>query len=133
MSLHHQMQNLKYTKTLEIQKNKISLKTADGILVVPVYEIQYVQAYGNYTKVYVTGQMRFLLISNTLSFFEKKFSESGFLRIHYSLLVNAVWIKSVNLKSPPFVVLKSGIQLTVAQRRKQAVEQFMLEFTDSIK
>lgn len=47
--------------------------------------ILYIEAYGNYTKVYLPGEM--ILTHSSLSFFETRLPEPAFLRIHKSFIV----------------------------------------------
>lgn len=49
------------------------------------HEIIYIEAYGNYTKVYLPGGM--LLTHASISFYAEKLAEPAFLRVHKSFLV----------------------------------------------
>lgn len=84
---------------------------------VPIAEILWVEAAGNYVELHVVGG-RALLMRATLASLEKRLERWGFLRIHRSRLVNATGVKSV--ESHPAgdatLVLADGRTISASRR-----------------
>lgn len=73
--------------------SSIPVKQGDNILIIPIHEIVYFEAYDNYSFVYdVNGQKR--LCDYSLLFLEKRL-EDKFSRIHRKYLVNESYIKQI--------------------------------------
>lgn len=71
--------------TLTTAPKLLTLKVDHGYLRLEQREIDYVQSWGNYVKVFVNGQM--MLGSMTTSEIENKLDDIKFLRIHKSYIV----------------------------------------------
>ncbi|BDD10299.1 DNA-binding response regulator [Fulvitalea axinellae] len=65
--------------------NCLFLKDGKKIVRLDVEEIDYLESYGNYVKVWHGGQMT--MTPDTLTAFENRLGEKGFLRVHKSFLV----------------------------------------------
>lgn len=120
----HQEQRLALLKqSLEKSAGKIALPTMEGFHFVAVSEIEYCEADGNYTHVYlVNGQN--ILVSRTLKEFDDLLSEAGFFRIHQSYLVNLRYMRKF-VKAHSSLVTDSGKSLPVASRKKEAFISFL--------
>ncbi|GAB4002003.1 hypothetical protein GCM10028807_59580 [Spirosoma daeguense] len=83
---------------------------------IPVAAIEYLEAMGNYTTLYVVGQKP-LLVAITLKRLEERLPT--FLRIHKGTLVNPAHIVAYRFRhvSSPFVELSQDRQLTISRRR----------------
>lgn len=69
-------------------KERIALPTADGIAFLPVADIEYCEADGNYTRVFVAGRQKEMLFVKPLKEIEEMLQGSTFYRTHNSYLVN---------------------------------------------
>ena len=76
----------------KMQPQKIAIATMDGMEIVLVENIVYMEAAGNYTQIYFsTGKP--MVASKTLKDFEDLLQGSGFFRIHNASLINPVFVK----------------------------------------
>ncbi len=99
-------------------ESKIALNTGDGIYLKRLSEIIHIQAEGNYTKFYLVGVKRPMLISRTLKEFENILSKSGFVRVHYSHLINLSHLTSLHNKDGCNVVMSNNDSIPVSTRKK---------------
>ena len=85
-------------------------------------EIQYLEAYGNYTLIYSDGHK--YTASKTLKEFQILLDENKFLRIHKSFIVNINSVKKFDAKNNSSFILHTGIKVPVSRRRKHLLNQF---------
>ena len=104
---------------------KIALNTGNGIYIKPLAEIIYIQADGNYTRFIMKGSSRPLLISRPLKDFEDMLSQSGFVRIHYSHLINLSQLHSFHSKDGSYVVMSDKSVLPVSTRKKAGLLEIL--------
>jgi two-component system LytT family response regulator len=93
---------------------RVLVRNGDRMLVLSAAEIDWVEAYGDYVRLYV-GQQAHLLRS-TLTEMEQRLKPEGFARIHRSRLVNLERIREfVTVSSTELLVmLKNGTQLNAS-------------------
>jgi two-component system LytT family response regulator len=77
-----------YMHPMQPGKEKIALPTADGIVFLPVADIEYCEADGNYTKIFVAGRPKEMLFVKPLKEIEEMLQGGAFYRTHNSYLVN---------------------------------------------
>jgi len=112
------LQNLKNDKK-ELQR--IAIPSLDGFQFVETESIIYLEANSNYTCFYLTNNAK-ITVAKTLKDFEELLPASIFIRIHHSYIINKNLVeKYINGKGGQ-VVMKNGIVLDVARRKK---EEFM--------
>ncbi|HEY1039758.1 MAG TPA: LytTR family DNA-binding domain-containing protein [Bacteroidia bacterium] len=70
-----------------VQQQKIVLPLQDGFEVVSMQDIIHCVAHDNFTDFYFVSKQK-MMICRTLKFYEELLSESGFLRVHKSHLIN---------------------------------------------
>lgn len=99
-------------------ESKIALNTGDGIHLKRLSEIVHIQSDGNYTKFFLVGVKRPLLISRKLKDFEELLAQSGFVRIHYSHLININHLESYHSKDGFYVIMSNGDSIPVSTRKK---------------
>jgi len=109
------------------ESKKIVLKTLDSIYAVNVKEIVRCEADTYYTKFFLNdGQI--IMVSSTLKEFDEMLSEFGFFRVHQSHLINLDYFVRYKKADGGSAVLKDGIEIPVASRKKelflQAIENF---------
>ncbi|MCO4818438.1 MAG: response regulator [Bacteroidetes bacterium] len=97
---------------------KIALNTTDGIYLKKIEDIIHIQAYGNYTKLFLKEVETPMVISKTLKDFEHVLKPARFVRIHTSHLINLAHLDSFHNKSGGYVVMSNGINLPVSERKK---------------
>jgi two-component system LytT family response regulator len=104
---------------------KIALTNSDGTYIVNIEELVYIEANGNYTKVYLKNEKKSLLISKTLKFFEKLLQNLGFIRPHHAYIVNSTFIRKYVNKDGSYLILKDGTHVPVSQRKKQDILSYI--------
>lgn len=99
------------------QNNKICLGTLTGFQVVPVSDIIYCEAEGNYTNFHLLGKKK-ICVSRPIIDFELMLSENDFFRIHKSFMVNLHHIKEYKRGDGGAVIMDSGEEIDVSRRKK---------------
>ena len=77
-----------------IQSSRVVLKDGNKIKIIPVSQIQYIEAADDYVKIF-TAEGSFLK-KKTMQYFEHTLPKEQYIRIHRSYIVNAQFIASVS-------------------------------------
>jgi two-component system LytT family response regulator len=124
--LNQQIKNLlSHLKTNRDFLDRMVINHKDRLLIVPVKEVEWVTAYGNYLKVHTGGKT--YLLRDTISNLSEQLDPAIFLRIHRSTIVNAERIKEFQ---PMFggqysVILKDGSEFALSRNyRKEVLSRF---------
>jgi two-component system LytT family response regulator len=102
----------------------IAIKTGGQYLVIRVSSIDWIEADGNYAKLYVDKRPR--ILTKTLATLEKEVLDPNvFIRVHRSAIVNATKIAAVE---PHFhgeltLVLHDGTHVQCSRRHRQKLEE----------
>ena len=105
---------------------KIALSTFEGLEFVKVDQIVRCEADDNYANVYLEGGRK-VLVSKTLKEIEGILKDHGFLRVHYSHLVNLNKITRYVKGDGGYVIMDSGDTVNVSRSKK---EQFLNTFSN---
>lgn len=100
---------------------QVALPTLEGFTIIETNEILYAAADGSYTTFHLTGKRK-LTVSRNLKEYNKLLQNSGFFRIHHSLLVNLIHVRKYTRGKSGCVELTDGTHLEVAFRRR---DEFM--------
>lgn len=101
------------------QDRKIALPTMEGINFERVQSIINLEAKGNYTMLYFTGNRK-LLVCKTLMEMEKQIKTgSQFVRIHRSFTINLNHLEKYIKGKGGFVVMDNGTSINVSTGKKQ--------------
>lgn len=98
-------------------KDRIVLKDMENIYVIKITDIIHCEADGRYTRFFVNGYERPILVSTNLKEYEQLLAPSGFVRIHHSHLINLshiLRIDKVNLS----VHLSEEQKVPISVRKK---------------
>ncbi|MEP7251681.1 MAG: LytTR family transcriptional regulator DNA-binding domain-containing protein, partial [Ginsengibacter sp.] len=97
------------------QQSRIVVKDGNKIKIIPVNQIQYLEAADDYVKI-ITADGSFLK-KRTMSFFEQSLSAYHFIRIHRSYIVNTQLITRIDPyeKDMHIVILNTGAKLSVSK------------------
>ncbi len=97
------------------QQSRIVVKDGNKIKIIPVNQIQYLEAADDYVKI-ITANGSFLK-KRTMAFFEQSLSTYHFVRIHRSYIVNTQLITRIDPyeKDAHIVVLNTGTKLSVSK------------------
>ena len=98
-----------------IQQNRVVVKDGSKIKIIPINQIQYVEAADDYVKI-VTEAGSFLK-KKTMAYFEDSMHQFSFVRIHRSYIVNSQLITRIDVheKDTHIVLLSTGTQLPVSK------------------
>lgn len=97
------------------QQNRIVVKVGNKIKIIPVTQINYLEAADDYVKI-VTAEGTFLK-KRTMIFFEESLTSWHFVRIHRSYIVNTQLITRIDAheKDSHLVLLSTGAKLPVSK------------------
>lgn len=102
----------------EIQEalERIAVRSGKKIHVIPVSDIHFIEANGDYVMIHTDGQ-RFLK-EKTMKYFEDHLDPDQFVRIHRSYIVNVIMISKIELydKETHLVLLKDGNKLKASRK-----------------
>jgi two-component system LytT family response regulator len=93
-------------------RDKVLIRTKNGVFVRPMQQIMYITAEGSYSEIHFQNEDK-LMMSKSLS--NVHLPDERFYRIHASVIVNITYIKRM-LKDK--VILLNGLYFPISQRRK---------------
>lgn len=102
---------------------KITIKTVDGINVINLREIQFIQSHKNYS-VFHNGCEE-IISSKSLGDYEILLKDFGFIRIHRSTLVPISQIKELKRGRNWTITLNSNQKLEVARNKHEELSQIL--------
>jgi two-component system LytT family response regulator len=121
------LKNLKKTPQLinAVDSGKISISTQDGLKLIPVAEIVYVEADSNYSEFHMINKTK-VVSSKSLIVYEEMLQNQNFLRTHKSYLVNMKHIVEYQKGSGGRIFMCNGAWLPVSRQKKQDVLDFLM-------
>jgi len=109
------LENIVLTNSVE----KTIVPTKDGLAIVKNTEIIHLEAFENYTTLYLTSGKKYVS-SKSIKAFEDKLDPNMFFRAHKSHIINiAHHLKEFNRSEGNIAVLSDGTQVPVARRKLQ--------------
>ncbi len=95
----------------------ILVTTARGATVLHLSEIDWIEAAGNYSQLWVGTRSYFL--RESLQLLEKRIQHNGFIRVHRRALVRLDKVRELSRTraGSPVAVLNSGVRIPVSRRR----------------
>lgn len=102
---------------------KLVFHVRDKVILVPLTEIAFFEAYSNYTQAWLQDGQHFIQ-ARPLSDIESMISEhEDFLRIHKSVIVNTHFIRSYSKGESCIITMVSGQEFEISRRRKTELLQ----------
>jgi len=100
---------------------RIEVRTGGRIALVPVADIDWIEAYDDYARLHVAG--RRLLVTERMGRLEATLDPARFVRIHRSALVNLSRVRELYHHSHGdyIVVLATGVRLRMARSRRHVL------------
>lgn len=97
------------------ERNRIVVKEAGNIRIIPVNEIQHIEAYDDYVKIYTAKEM--FLKKKTMSFYEQILDPSQFIRVHRSYMLQLSHLTRIEPleKDTHVALLKSGVRIPLSK------------------
>ncbi|MFN8353562.1 MAG: LytTR family DNA-binding domain-containing protein [Spirosomataceae bacterium] len=99
------------------QPSKITISASDGISLLNIQDIVYLEADGPYTTFFLQNNEK-LVSSHNLKEYEEMLENQGFFRCHHSYLVNLNHIRKY-VKSDGYLLMDNGRQVEVSKRKKE--------------
>jgi two-component system LytT family response regulator len=108
----------------EEKLNRIVVKKNNKILVIPIDEINFIEAKDDYVSI-VTNEGSFLK-QNRMKYYEENLPDK-FIRIHRSYICNLTQIKEIALleKESHFAILKTGEKLSVSKNGYKRLKEII--------
>lgn len=97
------------------ERNRIVVKEAGNIRIIPVNEIQHIEAYDDYVKIYTAKEM--FLKKKTMSFYERILDPAQFIRVHRSYILQLSQLTRIEPleKDTHVALLKSGVRIPLSK------------------
>jgi two-component system, LytTR family, response regulator len=97
------------------QNNRIVVKTGSKVKIIPVHEIQYLEANDDFVKI-ITSEGTFLK-NKTMSFYEQTLDPLQFVRVHRSYIVHISQITKIEpyQKETHMAILRGGQQIPISK------------------
>ena len=97
------------------QNNRIVVKDGSKIKIIPITQLQYIEAADDYVK--LVTQEGIFLKNKTMSYYESTLASQQFIRIHRSYLVNSQLVTRIDAyeKEGHIITLKTGQTLPVSK------------------
>ncbi len=98
-----------------IQQNRVIVKDGSKIKIIPVSQIQYLEAADDYVKIFIAEGS--FLKKKTMSYFEESLQAFHFVRVHRSYIVNTQLITRIDAyeKDSHILLLSTGAKLPVSK------------------
>lgn len=93
------------------KQQRIVVKHGQDVRIIPLSEITYLEAYGDYIKIHCKDGV--FLKKQTMNYYENKLDPNQFIRVHRSFFVQSNTIHKI--ESADFVLLKSGEKVPVSK------------------
>jgi two-component system LytT family response regulator len=108
---------------------RLCLPTQKGFTIVKLEEIVYCEAQRSYTMFRLLDN-KSILISKPLFDYDKLLTDTIFLRVHKSFLINLMHIKEYTRGEGGTVIMSNDMEIEVSRRRK---EQFLIKVKEFFK
>lgn len=104
-------------KAAEAQQKKIVLPLLHGFEVVKIEQIIICEAFDNFTNFYFEKHPKTMICRN-LKFYEDLLSDSGFLRVHKSYIINLEHVAKYTRGKGGILTMSNGMEIPVSPQKK---------------
>lgn len=102
-----------------MKEKKLSIPNMVGYDLIPIDDILYCQAKGNYTEIFYGKNS--ILCSRVLKLIESSLGYHNFHRVHASYLVNLDKVKSVHRNDGGYLIMENDIRINMSRTKKADV------------
>lgn len=97
------------------ERNRIVVKEGGNIRIIPVNDIQYIEAYDDYVKIFTPKEM--FLKKKTMTFYEQILDPSQFVRVHRSYIIQLSQLTRIEPleKDTHIALLKTGAKIPLSK------------------
>ena len=105
--------------------NRIIFKSRGRILFLPVGDIRWIGAEGNYVRLSTASENH--LLRETMAHLEERLDPRGFLRVHRSFIVNLKYVKEVRKEATgdSIVIMDSGHKVALGRSYRAALNKHL--------
>lgn len=97
--------------------DRLTIHSMDGITVMPIADIIYLEAAGAYTIFYWKDQEK-IISSVHLKEYEELLSEQNFFRVHNSFLINMAHVKKFLKEDGGCIIMSNGGRVILSKRKR---------------
>ena len=98
--------------------DRLTIHSMDGITVMPIANIIYLEAAGAYTIFYWKDEEK-IISSINLKEYEELLSEQGFFRVHNSFMINMAQIKKFLKEDGGCILMSNGARINLSKRKRE--------------
>jgi hypothetical protein len=104
---------------------RLSLNTGERIHLVPIDEVRWIEADGDYVRVHTEGRVH--RVRGRMKRFERQLPDARFLRLHRSTIVNVDFVRELQpyFNGDYVAVLRDGTTLRVPRTRRAVSARFL--------
>ena len=113
--------------TRHLLATRICIPTQKGFTVVRLDEIVYCEAQRSYTQIHLLNN-KSMTASKPLFDYDRILTDTTFLRIHKSFLINLLHVKEYSRGEGGTVIMSNGMEIEVSRRRKELFLAKVKEF-----
>ena len=97
------------------EKTRIVVREGGNIKIIPINEVQYIEAYDDYVKIFTAREM--FLKKKTMSYYENTLDSSQFVRVHRSYIMQLNQLTKIEpmAKDTYEAVLRSGARIPLSK------------------
>lgn len=96
---------------------KLSIRTAEGIVLIPMHDIIRIEADGAYSHIYLSDGNR-EVVSKSIGTLEKEIHPQNFIRVHTSHIIHIQYLRKYVNEDGGYALMHDGSQVPVSRRRK---------------
>jgi two-component system LytT family response regulator len=116
--------HLTHSKVFDKPLDRLIVSMADGLRLVPIEKIMYLNSDSNYTYIHLLDGTS-ICGSKTMKHYIHKLPVHSFLRIHRSYFVATKQISHVSFTSPAKVILCDDTELPLSRRGKNVMKKWL--------
>ena len=107
------------------EQNRIVVKDGSEIKIIPIENVDYLEAYDDYVKIYQGN--KYTLKKQTMNYFEKALPQNQFVRIHRSYIVNLTQLTKIESyeKNSYVAILRSGARIPISRSSYAGLKQLL--------
>jgi two-component system LytT family response regulator len=97
------------------EHNRVVVKSGNNIKIIPVQDINYIEAYDDYVKIFTKDG--YVLKKKTMAYFEKALDPRQFVRVHRSYIIQLSQLTRIETleKESHIALLKSGAKIPLSK------------------
>jgi len=107
------------------EPDPIGIRTGNGVVLVGIGDIEWVEARGDYVRVHSAGRTD--LVRETISGFERRLPAGRFVRIHRSAIVNLARVREIRTLpgGEQVALLESGCRCRLSRSGRERLAQLL--------